>query len=106
MVTISTALTHAFRLLRNDLYVHIDEAEQLAMMDADWSDDDTESARKLILDLIEVIRTTIAQHEENNRGGCRFCRSPRWPCPTVESVHSVLRSPEREFVRLVNAARS
>jgi hypothetical protein len=101
MRTISPALEHAFRLLRNDLYLYLDEAEFLTTVDEDWGEDTTESARKLILDLVEVIRRVVAEHVEGDHGDCRFCHRQSWPCPSIQSIHSVLRDPDREFVRLV-----
>ena len=56
MDTISPVVADAFSLLRMDLYGHLDEAEFLAEKGGEWSDQDRATARKLIPDLVIVIR--------------------------------------------------
>jgi hypothetical protein len=103
MNTLSPALAHAISLLRNDLYLHLDETEALATGTADWQIKNVESARKLICDLAEMVRSVVAQYTEDELGDCRFCLNRRWPCSTIDAIHRVLRDPEREFVRLIPA---
>ncbi|SFB14237.1 hypothetical protein SAMN05216266_105188 [Amycolatopsis marina] len=102
-IDISPALAHAFALLRNDLYTYLDVTEALATDNAVWRPEDVRSARRVIGDLVEVIRSVVAQHCEDAAGGCRFCHSMYWPCSTIEAVYRVLRDPDREFVRLVQS---
>src|SRR5437763_559727 len=98
MSTISSATAEAYRLLNQDLYGHLDEAEFLAMKYEPWSERDSAAARKLIPDLILTIRAVLFEHQWNSYGNCRICFRV-WPCPSVRSVHRVLKDPDREFVR-------
>ena len=50
MDPISPALADAYGLLQTDIYPQLDEAESLASQAADWSDEDIDTARKLIPD--------------------------------------------------------
>ena len=54
MDTISPVVADAFRLLHNDLYGHLDEAEFLALKCREWSQQDADTARTLIPDLVVV----------------------------------------------------
>ncbi|WP_179957022.1 hypothetical protein [Amycolatopsis anabasis] len=101
MTTLSPAHSHAFWLLRNEIYGHLDSAEFLAMDSDAWRDAETTSARKLICDLVTVIRTVVAQHEDDTTGRCRFCHAP-WPCRSIQSIHQVLKDPAREFTLLTS----
>ncbi len=103
MNTISPALTDAFRLLRSDLYTHLDEAEFLATKYDDWSEQDTDTARALIPDLVLVIRGLLREQGARADGGCRICASS-WPCPVVTSIHALVKDPEGQFVALVRRA--
>lgn len=58
MDTVSPAVTDAFRLLRIDLYAHLDEAEFLATKFDEWSEQDMDTAREL-------------RDSSNNRSGPR-----------------------------------
>lgn len=49
-------LADALGLLRNDLRVHLDEAEYLADEGREWSADNMDQARRLIRDLVLAIR--------------------------------------------------
>jgi hypothetical protein len=53
MDTISPACADAFHLLRMDLIGYLDEAESLATKNDEW-DEDRETARRLIPDLVIV----------------------------------------------------
>lgn len=99
MDKISPALSDAFRLLRNELYGHLDEAELLAD-GCRWSEEDTQTARKLIPDLVTVIRGMLVCHENVASGQCRACGSA-WPCPLVTTIHGLVKDPDRQFVELV-----
>jgi hypothetical protein len=102
MNSISPAMAAAFRLLRTELYTHLDEAEFLALKYETWDTGDVEAARKVIADLVTVIRSLLAQHENTENtpeSSCRCC-GDRWPCPSVQVLHQMITDPEREFVRL------
>ncbi len=103
MDPISPVLADAFHLLRMDLYGHLDEAESLAFKDSEWSQEDIDSARKLIPDLVIVIRGLVMEHQAQPSGGCRICSSA-WPCPVVTSIHALVKDPEREYVALARRA--
>ena len=82
MDTISPVLADAFQLLCTDLYDHLGEAEFLASKAREWSCEDIDSARKLIPDLVVVIRGLLLEHQAQPSGGCRICPSA-WPCPCL-----------------------
>lgn len=103
MDTVSPVVTDAFRLLCRDLYEHLGEAECLARQCTEWCDQDMDTVRKLIPDLVTVIRGLVLEHEVTPSGGCRTCPSA-WPCPVVTTIHALVKDPEREFVALVRRA--
>jgi hypothetical protein len=99
----SPALTDAFALLRLDLYTYLDEVEFLS------EKVDDELARKLIPDLVTVIRGILVAHKNNNSGHCKRCgtrvlglliRREPWPCDVVNTVHSLLKDPDKIFRQL------
>ncbi len=90
--------------LHDDLYVHLHEADYLAEQDDEWSADDTESARKLIGDLVLVIRGLLIEHRPQSSGDCQTCPSA-WPCPVVTTIHAFVKDPQRQFAALVLRAR-
>ncbi len=103
MDTSSPILTDAFRLLCTDLYEHLDEAEFLASKYDEWSGEDVDAARKLIPDLVVVIRGMLADHQVTPDGNCGICRSG-WPCPVVTTIHALVKDPDREFVAILSRA--
>ncbi|MGH3887205.1 MAG: hypothetical protein ACRDSZ_11680 [Pseudonocardiaceae bacterium] len=104
MSTPSPALADAGHLLHNDLYVHLEEADYLAEQDDEWSAYDTGTARKLIGDLVLVIRGLLIEHRPQSSGDCRICTSA-WPCPVVTIIHATVKDPQRQFAALVMRAR-
>jgi hypothetical protein len=102
--TPSPLLADALGLLGNDLYLHLDEADSLVTQNAEWTDDDMDRARDLIVDLVLVIRGLLIEHERQPSGDCRICTSA-WPCPVVTTIHAFLKDPHRQFVALVRRAR-
>ncbi|MGH3873864.1 MAG: hypothetical protein ACRDSR_20565 [Pseudonocardiaceae bacterium] len=104
MSTPTPALTAAGHLLHDDLYGHLHEAEYLAEQDDEWSPEDTATARKLISDLVLVLRGLLVEHRAQDSGACRICPSP-WPCPVVTTIHAVVKDPQHQFVALVSRAR-
>ena len=103
MDTISPVLADAFHLLCTDLYDHLGEAEFLASKAREWCCEDIDSARKLIPDLVVVIRGLLLEHQAQPSGDCRICPSA-WPCPVVTTIHALVKDPDREFVALVRRA--
>ena len=99
MSTPSPVLADAFALLRNDICEHLDEADSLAMQDAEWSVDDMDAARELIGDLVLGIRGLMIEHELQTGGDCRICSSA-WPCPVLATIHGFVKDPEGQFVAL------
>jgi hypothetical protein len=75
MDAISPAVADAFQLLCADLYGHLSEAELLACKLTEWSDEDVDTARKLIPDLVLVIRGLLIEHQMEPSGACRICAS-------------------------------
>ena len=81
MDTISPAVADAFQLLRNDLYEHLDHADELATQCEEWSDEDMDTARKLIPDLLLVIRGLLLDTRSRPTapaGPARWCGRARW----------------------------
>jgi hypothetical protein len=97
--TVSPAMSEAYRLLRAELYAHLDDAEFHATKVEPWQESDVELARALIPDLVVVIRSVLTQHQESHVGRCRFCFR-HWPCASVRAVHHHLTDPDREVARL------
>lgn len=104
MSTPSPALAEAGHLLHDNLYGHLHEAEFLADQEDEWSADDLHTARKLIRDLVLVLRGLLVEHRARSSGDCRICTSV-WPCPVVKTIHAVVKDPQRQFVALVTRAR-
>jgi len=100
MTSFSPAKAEAFRLLLDDLYLHLDEAEFHAQKCDGWVESDVDQARRLIPDLVLAIRTVLFEHQAVGCDRCRFCYRA-WPCPTVQAIHHVVKAPDREFVKLV-----
>jgi hypothetical protein len=100
MDTLSAAVADAYALLRADLYRHLDDAEFLAAKHDGWSERDTEAARALIPDLVQVIRELLAEHAPDRAGVCHVCAFC-WPCPVVATIRDLLKDPDRQFVTLL-----
>jgi hypothetical protein len=101
MDTTSPVATDAIRLLHYNLYEHLDEAEGHATKDSRWSEEDIETARRLIPDLVTVIRGVVALHEKGRSASCRTCGA-LWPCQAFQTLHRLVKDPDRELVRLLN----
>ncbi|WP_116041577.1 hypothetical protein [Amycolatopsis palatopharyngis] len=99
MTTVPAALADAYALLRDDLYDHLDRAEFLAMRCTRWDAQDTATARRLIPDLVDVVRAALAEHETGPHGRCRGCHQA-WPCGTVREIHRTIKDTERVIVTL------
>jgi hypothetical protein len=97
----SPVVTDAFRLLHNNLYEHLDEAEFVATA-ATWSEEET---RRLIIDLVTVVRAIVVLHEKAESNSCRTCGA-QWPCQAFQAVHRLLKDPNREFARIRERAAS
>ena len=100
MQTVSPALTDAHRLLRTHLLGHLDAVEFFGRLD-EWSGTDTETAHRIIDELVTVIRGTIVGHEPTGTGECRKC-ARAYPCDLVDTVYKLVKDPEREFVRILH----
>jgi hypothetical protein len=103
MDTTPPLLADAFQLLLTDLYEHLSEADFLATKTTAWSEKDVDSARRLIPDLILVIRGLLIAHQRTPSGDCRI-RLSVWPCPVVTTIHGLVKDPDREFVAIVTRA--
>jgi len=99
MHSVTPALTDAHRLLRTHLLSHLDAVEYFGRMDH-WNHREAETAHRVIDDLVTVIRGIIVGHAPNATGGCRKCER-EYPCELVQTVHTLLKDPEREFVRIL-----
>ncbi|HWR46672.1 MAG TPA: hypothetical protein VN327_03480, partial [Pseudonocardiaceae bacterium] len=85
-------LADALGLLDQDLYTHLDGAENLADQRAGWSAEDMATARELIGDLVLVLRGLLIEHRMQPSGDCRVCTGA-WPCPVVSTIHAVVKDP-------------
>jgi hypothetical protein len=104
MSALSPASADAFGLLREDLYIHLEEADCLANQHAEWSDEDIQTARGLIGDLVLALRGLLIEHQLQTSGDCQICTSA-WPCPVVTTIHAFVKDPQRQFVALLRRAR-
>ncbi len=100
MDTLAPAVADAFNLLQMNLYRHLDEAEFVALKCQKWTEEDIDTARTLIPDLVIVIRGLLFDHQVRPGGECRICTSA-WPCPVVTLAHGLIKDPHRQFVALV-----
>lgn len=100
MDTPSPALMDAFGFLQEDLGVHLEEAACLADQNDEWSPEDMDRARQLIGDLVYVLRALLLEHRLQDEGHCKICTAG-WPCPVVNTIHAVVKDPERQFYALV-----
>jgi len=100
MTTISPAVAEAFSLLQDNLYGHLDEAEYLADKLSEGSEEDIDTARQLIPDLVLVIRGLLVEHWIRAGGECPICESA-WPCPVVTTVHAFIKDPQEQYVALI-----
>ena len=101
MNPLSPVVSDALKMLRQDLYLHLDNAEFVAAGYEEWSESDIETARALIQDLVTVIRGVVALHDTPRGGRCKVCDG-MWPCQAFETVHKLLKEPDRQFVKIVN----
>lgn len=103
MDTISPVHADAFRLLLTSLQEHLCEAENLASKIDEWSDEEADSVRRLIPDLLVALRGLLIEHKVTPTGDCRTCPSP-WPCPVVITIHALVKDPDREFAAILQRA--
>src|SRR5262245_29038470 len=104
MSTTSPIEAEAFRLLRDNLYEHLEEAEYLA--DAGpWSPEQAESIRTVMSALVTIIRSLMAQHDPPRAPARRYCATCNtyWPCPGIYAIYKVLKDPDGELVKLIRA---
>jgi hypothetical protein len=99
---ISLVEADAFRLLRDDLYRHIHEAEYLATDHETWTEEQAERAHDLIPDLVTVIRGLVVMHEGPER--CATCHA-RWPCEQFATIHRLVKDPDHAFGTLLTERR-
>lgn len=97
-----SALSEAHRLLRNDLYMHLEEAEYLAEFDG-WTMKQQRTARAVIPNLVTVIRGIVVMHD-GPKGRCPTCDTT-WPCQNFETIHRLIKNPDGEFVKLMEEAK-
>jgi hypothetical protein len=101
-MNISPVEAEAFRLLRDDLYQHLLEAEYLATQNDTWSEEQAERAHEVIPDLVTVIRGLVVMHEGPEE--CTTCHKP-WPCVQFATIHQLVKDPDRLFGKLLTARR-
>lgn len=100
MATIPLPVADAFRLLLKDLACHLDQAELLAVS-WEWEDQDVDTARELISELVFIIQQLLREHGVQDSGDCRTCSSA-WPCPVITTIHVLVKDPERQLAALMH----
>jgi hypothetical protein len=103
MDAIAPALADAFSLLRQDICGYLDEAEFLSTKLTEWTDEDAESARRLVPDLVTIVRGILLDHKETAVATCARCNT-RWPCSTVNTIHGLVKNPDHEFLKIAQRA--
>ena len=88
-----------------DIRDRLEEVEFLATKSYDWTEDDIDSAREVIPDLITVIQKILAPHDHTRNGSCPPCGAD-WPCAAVRTTHGLLTDPDRELCKLVERAKA
>ncbi len=83
MGALSPTLTDAFRLLRTDLHLHLDAAESLASKTDEWSHQDVDVARKLLLGPVATAGPTVGMAS-----------------PAVTTIHAQVKDSDRELVAI------
>jgi hypothetical protein len=101
MDTLAPAVADAFQLLQQDLYRHLDAADASALSFEDWEQDDIDTARELIPNLVMVLRKLLLNHQARPSGECQTCIST-WPCPVVTLIHNLIKDPDSQFVALAD----
>ena len=100
MTTTPSPEADARAMLHNNLLEHLEEAENLGNQYQVWSADDVESVRKIVPDLVMIIRTVLAAHDDEEAKTCRACAQP-WPCAELRTLHRMIKDPAREFYPLL-----
>jgi hypothetical protein len=103
MTATSPALNDAFRLLRAEIYRHLDEAEYLPQRYDVGDEEGFEQMSTVIPDLVAVIRGIVIAHKDDEHGACRSCGTP-WPCAVVSTVHQLVKDPAKSFHALLEQA--
>jgi hypothetical protein len=104
MGALSPIMADALDLLDEDLFAHLDQADELAKQAGEWSEQDMDSARQVIINLVLMIRGLLIEHERQPSGDCRTCTTP-WPCAVATTIHGFLKDPQRQFATLLYRAR-
>jgi hypothetical protein len=103
MDAMTPALADAFRLLRQDIYGYLDEAEFLSTKLTEWTPEDARTARRLVPDLVTIVRGILLDHKETAVGTCVTCNTC-WPCSAVNTIHGLVKDPDHEFVKIAQRA--
>ncbi len=103
MGTLTPAVADALALLQMDLRRHLDEVDFLALKYEEWTEEDADTARALIPDLVLVIRGLLLDHQLRPGGECRICTSA-WPCPVVALIHGLIKDPQDQYIELAHRA--
>lgn len=93
----SAVIAEAFSLVRQDLYLHLEEVEYLA--EEEWTDEQLTWVQDLLGELCSVLRQVLHVHRPDD-AVCSAC-GQQWPCSVVVLIHAEVKDPERHFVRLL-----
>lgn len=100
----SPALDDAFRLLRNDLYEYLEEAEYLPDRLEHLITPELEPLTRVVGDLVTVVRGVVAHHQADEDIVCTVCKT-EYPCLAVSTIRELVKDPNRVFAGLIRAAR-
>lgn len=90
----------AAAMLHTNLLEHLEAAEHIAAHD-NWTEEHQGTARKLIEDLVTVIRAVLAGHKATDATTCPACQQP-WPCAELRTIHRLVKDPDNEFYALIS----
>jgi hypothetical protein len=103
MEPISPVVAEAYELLQDEIYRYLDDVVYLSGFRT-WTNDERELVRRSIVDMSYVIRGLVVAHESSNVGNCKKCDTA-WPCPVTESIHRLIKDPERVFYEILEHVR-
>lgn len=103
MTQASPLLSAAFKLLRQDIYEHLDSVEYVAQ-DPDIWFKNPDDVLDVIPELIYALRAIMRIHSETPTGACGGCEHA-WPCPVIGTIHEVVKEPKHQFVKIVELVR-
>lgn len=104
MTATPSAQADAAAMLHTNMLEHLEAAEYIAA-DNTWTEEHQTTARKVIEDLVAVLRGVLAGHKTTDTATCPACEQP-WPCAELRTIHRLVKDPDRAFPALLTRARA